>query len=42
MLEEEDQGEGGSAVQGEKEGARRGSRLLLVRRGGGEVCLDLS
>ena len=34
MLEEEDQGEGGSAVQGEKEGARRGSRLLLVRRGG--------
>ena len=34
MLEEEDQGEGGSAVQGEEKGSGRGSRLLLVRRGG--------
>ena len=34
VLEEEDQGEGGSAVQGEEKRARRWSRLLLVRRGG--------
>ena len=35
MLEEEDQGEGGGAVQGEEKGSGRGcSRLLLVRRGG--------
>lgn len=34
VLEEEDQGEGGSAVQGEEKGSGRGSRLLLVRRGG--------
>ena len=34
MLEEEDQGEGGGAVQGEEKRARGGSRLLLVRRGG--------
>lgn len=34
MLEEEDQGEGGGAVQGEEKGSGRGCRLLLVRRGG--------
>ena len=35
MLEEEDQGEGGSAVQGEEERAWRGNCLLLLLRRGG-------
>lgn len=34
VLEEEHQGEGGGAVQGEEKGSWRGSRLLLVRRRG--------
>ena len=34
VLEEEDQGEGGGAVQGEEKGSGRGSGLLLLRRGG--------